>query len=250
MIVASDNSRELIELPPGEVHLWYGPLAGFDAEGRERCQDVLDDAERLRYRRFISTEAADQFLVARAMLRRCLSSYSTAALPADWRFAVNRHGKPRVSDEHRVSWLSFNVSHTRGMVVCAFCRELEIGADVEPLERRWDPAVAERFFTPNEFAAIARATEQSRGELFLRTWTLKEAVIKALGEGLSCPLSAFDVQVNAEPPRMSFTEAIPDDPRHWQLFSFPLETQFQAAVAVRGDLDARVQLTLRPFAWE
>jgi len=49
-------------------------------------------------------------------------------------------------------------------------------------------AIAERFFCPREVEWLAHT---ERG--FLRLWAAKEAIIKAVGRGLSIPLSDVDV---------------------------------------------------------
>lgn len=233
----------LADLPLSDLHLWCIPLATLDADTRRKCHAILDRDETLRHQRFISTEAADQFLVGRALLRCVLSQYAPVT-PIDWRFEVNDHGKPRIAADHALGWLSFNVSNTRGMVVCAVCRDCAIGVDVEADSQRYDPEVAKRFFTPNEAAAIESAPPEDRRERFLQTWTLKEAVVKATGMGLSCPLSAFDVEIDADPPRVVFTDRLPEDVHLWQLFGLRLESNFHTAIAVRRPADRHLQLSV------
>jgi 4'-phosphopantetheinyl transferase len=164
--------------------------------------------------------------------------------PIAWRFETNEYGKPRVAADHGLDWLSFNVSNTRGMVACAVCRDVEIGVDVEADSQRYDPEVAKRFFTHNETAAIESAASEDRRERFLRTWTLKESVVKATGLGLSCPLSAFDVEIDADPPQVVFTDRMAEDRRLWQLFGLRLESGFHVALAVRRSADRQLRLSV------
>lgn len=202
-----------------------------------------------RHQRYISAEAADQFLVGRALLRHGLSLYAQVA-PANWRFETNDHGKPRVASSCGANGPSFNVTNTRGMVACAVCQGGAIGVDVEGDTQRYDPEVARRFFTSNETAAIESVPPEDRRERFLRTWTLKEAVVKATGLGLTCPLSAFDVQIDANPPQVVFTDRMLEDARYWQLFSLRLESGFHAAIAVRSSADPRLRLTVQRWPLE
>jgi 4'-phosphopantetheinyl transferase len=241
--IEADSMPPLAELNPGEIRLWYCPLESLDEAARNACRELLDPAETARLRRYISASAADQFLIGRAALRSCLSRYA-AIPPIDWQFALNAHGKPRLAELHQANWLSFNISHSRGMVVCALCRDWDLGVDVEPLDEAHRLDVAERFFTPGETAAIGRADGQERQEAFLKTWTLKEAVIKTRGEGLSLPLSDFEIEIGASPPRISFSDRLREDPRRWQLFAFRLESRFQAAVAVRCQAETPIRLSM------
>ena len=231
----------LAELTSSDIRLWYCPLAGLDAQLRQACRMLLDGSERLRLERYISTDAADQFLVGRALARCGLSLYAPGA-PADWRFETNGQGKPRLAARHGADWLSFNISNTRGMVACALGRDAAIGVDIEADRQTYDPGIAERFFTSSETSAIETAHPGDRAARFLKTWTLKEAVVKATGLGLSCPLSAFDVDIDAHSPRVAFSQPMPEDPRNWQLFSLPLESTYTAAVAVRRYADRGLRL--------
>jgi 4'-phosphopantetheinyl transferase len=232
----------LVDLKPDEIRLWYCPLASLDDAARNACRKLLDPDETARLRRYLSASAADQFLVGRAALRSCLSR-CTGLAPADWQFVLNKHGKPRLAETHARDWLSFNVSHSRGMVVCALCRGGDLGVDVEPLDEEHNLEVAERFFTPGETAVIQRALGVQQQEVFLKTWTLKEAVIKARGEGLSLPLASFEIDLTATTPQVRFLDRGDDDPGCWQLFEFRLESRFQAAVAICHAEDSPVRLT-------
>ena len=103
-------------------------------------------------------------------------------------------------DEHGRPWspgVSFNVSHSGTLGVIALAEgDRRIGVDVEQVRADTDVrALARRFFHPDEAAAIA-----GRRDAFFRCWTRKEAVVKALGRGLSHPLDSFAVDVDADGP--------------------------------------------------
>ena len=69
-------------------------------------------------------------------------------------------------------------------------------------------------------------------EAFFRCWCLKEAYLKALGEGLSTPLASFDVSVS------------PGEPGRWALTALDIEPGHAAAVVVEGQ-----GLRLRLWDW-
>lgn len=83
----------------------------------------------------------------------------------------------------------FNISHCKGMVVCALHRSRRVGIDVEavlPLEELDHSLV----FTPAECSLIAEdASPEAR---FYHFWTRKEAVIKADGRGFYLNPSTFE----------------------------------------------------------
>ncbi|MGQ0635857.1 MAG: 4'-phosphopantetheinyl transferase family protein [Planctomycetaceae bacterium] len=230
-------------LTSADLHVWYARLAGRGANDCNLPLDLLDETERVRSERFLSDDAREQFVVGRRLLRTTLSRYAPIR-PEEWRFEFNSQGKPAIAESHQLGWLSFNLSHTSGMVLCAISRECEVGVDVEPRHTRCDLQIARRFFTPSESTAIMEAAEETRAGLFAQFWTLKEAVIKARGLGLSMPLSSFEIRLDSPPPRVHFDD---DEGRDWRLFSIPLADDFQAAAAVYGSVAHQTRLTVREW---
>ena len=103
-------------------------------------------------------------------------------------------GKPYLRDYKNIF---FNLSHS-GKYVFLVLSDREAGCDVEeitPLDSLDSRlAIAKRFFTENEAAAIEKQPDPASGnELFYKIWTMKESFIKAKGGGLSIPLDSFDV---------------------------------------------------------
>lgn len=101
-------------------------------------------------------------------------------------------GKPHcVNSNH----LFFNVAHSGNLVAAVFDNKV-VGVDIENM-RNTDLAIADRFFTKNEAAAVKVTPEASRRDLFFKLWTLKESFIKAEGRGLSIPLDSFEFDITA-----------------------------------------------------
>ncbi|MGW5670578.1 4'-phosphopantetheinyl transferase family protein [Micromonospora sp. NPDC003776] len=126
--------------------------------------------------------AGDQRELARRLLRR-----AGAALldRAEAEIGVRRTpgGRPEVyAPDGRT--LAVSVSHVDGLVVVAARSGGPVGVDVERHRRLPALALADRWYDPAE-AAWLRARDPAGRELdFLRLWTAKEAVGKALGAGL------------------------------------------------------------------
>ncbi len=99
--------------------------------------------------------------------------------------ARDRMGKPFLP-EH--PGLFFNLSHAGTRALCVLS-DLPCGCDVEE-PGRGTPALARRFFAPDEQLLLARLPD-GFDELFCFLWTRKESYLKATGEGLSRSLSSF-----------------------------------------------------------
>lgn len=94
----------------------------------------------------------------------------------------DREGRPvvRLDDVG----LAVSVSRTAGLVVVAARRAGAVGVDVERIRSLPALALARRWFPPTELAWLGDRPEAGRTVDFLRLWTAKEAVGKALGRGL------------------------------------------------------------------
>jgi 4'-phosphopantetheinyl transferase len=158
-----------------------------DAAAVEEARTLLDTGERARADSYRFDRDRRRFVVRRATLRRLLAK-RTGTAPEALAFEENAFGKPRLR-----SGPCFSTSHSGERMMVAIA-DVEIGCDLE----RIDPAVdwrplAESFFAPGEQRALADR------EAFFRCWSRKEAFVKALGQGLSYPLDAFEVSVGPEP---------------------------------------------------
>jgi 4'-phosphopantetheinyl transferase len=172
---------------PGAVRLrWCAPAAAPAA-----WWETLSPEERARAGRFRFEEDCRAYVAAHGLTRALLSEVGGLP-PGAWRFVTGRAGKPEVDPALGLAWLRFNLTHTRSLVACAVAAEDDIGADVEDLGRRpVDPGVAERHFAPEEVALLAGLPPERWQETFLRIWTLKEAFVKATGDGLGLGLHRF-----------------------------------------------------------
>ena len=166
------------------------------------------------------------------MLRSVLSSYHSAA-PGAWQFDTEPGGKPMLAGPlARESGLSFNLSHTTGLVACAVTRGGDVGVDVESLDRAAQAReLAQRFFAPAEAAELGALEPDPCRQRFIEIWTLKEAYVKALGTGLATQLSQFAF-LNAE----GGFRFVPDGSTQaeaWRFWLLAPEPRSRMAVAVR-----------------
>ena len=192
---------------------------------------MLDDEERARAARFVHERDRCQFIAAHALLRILLQELAGGPAGA-WRFAVGSHGKPSLHPDHRLGRLAFNISHTRGAVACAMTLDHDIGVDIEDLERPGRLLeIAHAYFAPDELIVLHRAPPAEQHAVFLRLWTLKEAYIKAHGDGLSLPLDRFAFALS--PPAIAFAPGFPDDPAVWQFCTLTPTASHILSVAVR-----------------
>ncbi|AMS13090.1 hypothetical protein A3218_01680 [Pseudomonas chlororaphis] len=208
-----------MRLGPGDIHVWSVRDEEIGDEGLLALyRSWLSVEETERMGRFMFARHRHQYLVTRALLRSTLSLYAPWVAPQQWVFASNAWGKPAVVAP--AVPMAFNLSHTEGRVVLALTLESSVGIDVESRHRAVDLELAERFFSPHEVRHLSGLAEAERASAFITFWTLKEAYIKACGQGLSIPLDSFSFSL-AVPGQIGFSCRNLDPPsagrwRFWQ----------------------------------
>lgn len=213
------------------VDLWLWRL------DRQTPAGCLSEDEEARAGRYVHARDRMAFRAARAGLRRVLGLV-TDRDPACLTFRQDAAGKPFLPGGP-----SFNLSHSGDWALLGVTPAHPLGVDLEA-HRPVETAVARRFFSPAEQAALRRLPITDWPTGFFRLWTRKEAVVKALGTGLSHPLDSFDVTLT-EIAALNRMEG--GDPRDWTLADLPLGPRMAGAVAMIG-AGAPVELRLREGA--
>ncbi|HTP85308.1 MAG TPA: 4'-phosphopantetheinyl transferase superfamily protein [Bryobacteraceae bacterium] len=218
-----------LTLEPGEVHVWRVALD----RPAEPFRTLLSPDEMARAAKFRVPNGAERYIVGRGVLRTLLGRY-TGVEPAGIVFVHNQFGKPEVPGTN----VCFNLSHSHGQALAAFTRGRAIGVDIERIrEEVMREKIAERFFSPAEARALAALPADHQAQGFFNCWTRKEAWIKARGEGMSIPLSSFEVSLApGEPARLLATRPDAEEAGRWSLAALDCEPGFAAAVAVAGEL--------------
>ncbi len=189
-----NHKGEALSVSSTAVHLWRAQLAGSDAE-LLNCQGLLSTDEINRATRFIKSEDRVRYIFYRACLRKILSFY-VQIVPEKITFSTGEKGKPFLAG----SDLQFNVSHSGDYLLIGVTRGQAIGVDIENVKPNKDfLALAKRFFADSEYQEIKKYPTREQIAAFYRCWTRKEAFIKAIGLGLSFPLSDFEVDVSEIP---------------------------------------------------
>lgn len=170
--------------------------------------------------------------LARERLEALLRRYSqTAELP---RIERGEHGKPHVRAE---GFPHFNISHAGRGMAFAFSEKQELGIDIEAVARRHGPLeLAARFFTAAETEALSALAPSRQGAAFVRLWTCKEAVLKALGHGISFGLDRlrFGLDAESRPDSLQAIAAEAGSPAEWQLWHFDPAQDHVGTLAWRG----------------
>jgi 4'-phosphopantetheinyl transferase len=240
-----------VSLGPRDADVWLveGPedaRAGLAA----RCATLLSPDETARMLRYRQDADRRRHLFAHALARVALSAGAPEIAPATWRFVVSAHGRPEIAPDLEAPPLRFNLSHTRGLVVCAVTRARDVGVDVEHLEPSvLDLDVAAQVFAPAEASGLWALAPEERRERFFTLWTLKEAYIKARGLGLAIPLQKFAFNVEGgDAPRIAIAPELNDDPGSWHFQTARPTPRHVLSLAVRREAGRQLRVRVRDAA--
>lgn len=156
-----------IELGGDDIHLWVFPQ--HEAGGNT----PLDTQRRL---------------------RETLAAY-LAISPDALRIERGAQGKPFLADHA----LHFNLSHSGRTLLIGVSRTQPLGVDIESSDRaRPYRDIAHRYFTADEAAALSALSEERLRRSFLDLWSVKEAVLKAIGRGIAFGLNRVGFALDAD----------------------------------------------------
>lgn len=202
-----------------EVHVWKNDL-DLDSERISKFLNILSEQESRRTSRFYFDRHRVRYIAAHGLLRSILGEYLEDD-PKSLVFCANEYGKPYLcSNRNNSRPLLFNLSHSFNLSVIAISPDLEVGIDVEYINR--DVEIRElvsRFFSQKEIKDVDSMPEDMKRYAFFHLWTRMEAYIKGKGGGLAFHRDGSSSKDFAE----------------WRLFDIKPSPEYIGALAVRGN---------------
>jgi len=239
MSEASDRISELFavgsrDLTPESArhvaHVLYAPVS-LDAGVSRHCASVLSDAERQRADRFAAEDDKARFEQRRAFRRFCGATALGSSQPlSEIVFEETENGRPYLSESPDF-WFSF--SACRFGLLGAWSSTYAIGVDLEDRTRDLEAReLAQQFFSVAEAKVVEEVGGLERLRNFCQFWSLKEAALKSIGEGLPFGLDAFEFELA---PRLRVIHAPPDYGGPEQFNAYAIEgTDSCAALVIRS----------------
>ncbi|NHZ73255.1 MAG: 4'-phosphopantetheinyl transferase superfamily protein [Nitrospirae bacterium] len=199
-------SRDLTPAPACHAaHVLYAPVSR-DPEVTRRCASVLSDSELQRADRFATQGDKALFQQRRAFRRFCGARALGSSQPlSQIAFDETAEGRPHLTDLPEC-WFSF--SSCRFGLLGAWSSTHGVGVDIEDRSRNLEAAeLAQQFFSVAEAKVVEGPGGLASRRTFLQFWSLKEAALKSIGEGLPYGLDAFEFELD---PTLRVIDAPPD----------------------------------------
>ena len=213
-----------------DVDVWIGRTAGMGEPDGAALAAACDEQERAQARRLVRPDQRRSWLVTRGAVRALLAGY----LGIDAREVAlhsNRSGKPRLDND--AGDLRFNVSHAADAVAVAVTTGREVGVDIEVRDPAVDVDVILRHLFPaDEAERLLALVPSARRAAFFRSWSRREAWVKADGGGLRLQ-PMHELRVPAADLPSPAPRRIPGAAR-WAVADVVAPHGFVAAVAAAG----------------
>ena len=161
------------------------------------CSSILSKIELQRADRFATQDHRALFIQRRAFRRFCGARVLGASKPlSQIAFNETENGRPYLRDLPDV-WFSF--SSCRFGFAGAWSSTHGIGVDLTDKTREVEAAeLARQFFSAAEAHVVEGAGGLKRQKAFFQFWSLKEAALKSIGEGLPFGLDAFEFELEPD----------------------------------------------------
>lgn len=173
--VAGWNNADLAEK---QLHIWFFK-SELNTEQLAICTSFLQDEEHKKAAFYLDPLVQSRYIVSRAMLRLLIHLYTGKELK-DVALTANELGKPILKSGE----IHFNLSHSGGWIGIAFCRNKEVGLDLELRRELHDfEQMIQVNFTSDEQAFIAFGMDGFENRFF-DLWCIKESFLKATGTGM------------------------------------------------------------------
>jgi 4'-phosphopantetheinyl transferase len=162
---------------PVDDSFWESYISTYD---KERLRGIRCEKSRRRV------------LLRLALVRIILGDYLNFS-PDKIHFNKNKYGKPSVINP--VVKCNFNISHSGDDVILIFDRDRAVGIDIENFRsfNKRDLSILEGVYSAGELKRYRALAKQDQFEFFCSTWVVKEAILKALGIGITIELNSLDL---------------------------------------------------------
>jgi 4'-phosphopantetheinyl transferase len=213
-----------------DVDVWIGRTGGMGEPDGAALAAACDEQERARARRLVRPDQRRRWLVTRGAVRALLAGYlgidaREVALRSD------RSGKPRLDGD--AGDLRFNVSHAGDAVAVAVASGREVGVDIELRDAALDiDPILRHLFPADEAARLLALAPSARRAAFFRSWSRREAWVKADGAGLR-RRPMHELRVPAAESPSAAPRPIPGAAR-WAVADVAAPDGYVAAVAAAG----------------
>jgi 4'-phosphopantetheinyl transferase len=182
-----------ININQNNIDIWLLNIEDFNLINDRDYLSILSEDELEKYHNFKVNSLRHRFLINRANLRLILAKYLRIN-PQEIVFNYSDKGKPSLNFNIHSQKIYFNLSHKNNYTVYGI-GQCNLGIDLEKIDDKVKiENIAKRFFCPEEYQYLTKLKKEDKFSYFFTLWTIKEAYLKLIGQGLSGGLDSIYIQ--------------------------------------------------------
>lgn len=205
-----------------------------------KCWEYLSIKEKIQANKYYTRSLSNKYIMSHGILRYILSCY-LKQYPNKVEFIYNEYGKPFLKNSN----IQFNMSHSHNMVSYIVALNCKVGIDIELHENNLNvQALANLVLTSDESKCLYSTKSQDKLRLFYTLWTKKEALVKAIGQGLSYPINTIKVMESLIDKHILLTNRNNELRQKWYCYELEVPQDYSGAVVIENKIDKVVYLVL------
>jgi len=213
-------------------HIWSVRYSDLSAD-YSCVSDFLSTTEQEESSRFLNPDDTRRYILRHGMVRYILGNY-TGIEPELLPLVTGLNGKPGLDPKSDFHELSFSLSHTDLTVSMVVIKNYRIGIDITKPDPLYPcDEISGYLFTPLERNVMRETEPAQRYQVFFPIWTLKEAIVKATGDGIRL-MNTTDVTpvIAVSSPASLHRLTISAKPMNFFIYRFRPDVEHIGAVAV------------------
>nr|WP_321223484.1 4'-phosphopantetheinyl transferase superfamily protein [uncultured Psychroserpens sp.] len=191
-----------------------------------KLTNYLNDTEKLRAKKYHFDKDRNQFIITRSLLKFILAQRAGLSI-TNIHIEIDTNRKPYLTTNQSIC---FNVTHANDYALILVRDDKNVGIDVEYLNADFNfTEMLKDIYSDLEIDTVLHSTYKTHS--FFKLWTRKEAIVKAIGTGISDDLPqliALDGQHNIDPKLL-------ENYSYMSVYTFNLNDSYIASIALCDD---------------
>lgn len=209
------------------------------AQNLEELWTFLCDQEKSHADKFINSNLKDKYITSHGLLRYLLAFYIKIEEPQNIQYSINQFGKPFLKDNN--CRVQFNMSHSKDYAAYIIALDSLVGIDIEWKDKTVNfQEIVDFVLSPSEINIFNKLNSEEQFHAFYNIWTKKEAIIKAIGQGLSYPIKTIEIMNSIKNNDASY---VANETTYYYSDLWSLEN-YAGAITVTHKLDKLIQIDL------
>ena len=202
--------------------------------------EYLSVQEKTKANNYYTEYLSNKYIISHGILRYILSFY-TKQYPQKIEFNYSEYGKPFLNNSN----IQFNMSHSHNMISYMIALNYRVGIDIELHDKNLNiEELAGYVLTPEEHKYLSSLKPRDKLSFFYTLWTKKEALVKAIGQGLSYPINTIEVMRLLPGKGILLNDMNNELSQQWYCYEIEVPENYSGAIGIENKIDEIVYLEM------